>query len=137
MKRIHSLATFKKRFREALIAKQSDLNKLGPFRSDPFKLGSGKALATAIYAKFGVQLRDATTQRWINGQRFPSEENWPLLTALVERSRDWLTGASDAHGHGVTSLEANEPVRPYGNVPPRERALALLREATRIIEDDI
>lgn len=137
MKRINSLATFKKRLREALISKQSKLNKLGPFRNDPFKLGSGKALATAIYATFGVELANATVQRWINGEGFPSEDNWPLLTALVEKSRDWLTGALEANGNSVAGFEATEPVRPYGNALTKERALELLREAARIIEEEL
>jgi hypothetical protein len=137
MKRTHSLAVFKRRFREALIAKQSDFNKLAPFRSDAsFKPGSGKAVATAMYERFGVRLADATVQRWINGQGFPSDDNWPLVTALVERSRDWLTGASDSYGTASTNLEAGESIRPYGKTSAKERALELLREATRIIEEE-
>ncbi|AQH00059.1 MULTISPECIES: hypothetical protein [Caballeronia] len=136
MKRTHSLTVFKKRLREALIAKQPDFNKLAPFRGEAFKPGSGKAVATAIYATFGVRLTDATAQRWINGQGFPSDNNWPLLTALVGRSRDWLTGASDAFGNGVITLEAREAVHPYGKLSPKERLLELLRGATRIVDEE-
>ncbi|SAK41530.1 hypothetical protein AWB78_00222 [Caballeronia calidae] len=134
MKRIHSLATFKRRFRDALTVIKPDLNKLAPFRIDSFKPESGKAVATAIYETFGVRLADATVQRWINGQGLPSEDNWPLVTALVKRSRDWLIGASDSYG-GVASFEAAEAKHAY-KVSPKERALELLREATRIIEEE-
>jgi hypothetical protein len=135
MKRSTSLAMFQVRLRQALIEMQSEFNKWSLFSGAQYKPHSGAHLSKAIYKKFGVELRSATTQRWINGKGFPSEDNWPFLTALVGKSEDWLRGRSEA-SVVLANFEATQPRAAYANSSPKEHALRLLGELTRLVQDD-
>jgi hypothetical protein len=136
-KRQSKYPQFMKRLEQALCAMLPELNRLTPFLGGSYDAGSGTHLSHAIYAKFGVELSPATVQRWINGQGYPSEHNWSLLVGLVNRSREWLKCEDARYGRSADGLEASETSHRYGDRRTRERLAEILREATRIVENDL
>lgn len=128
---------FKAQLRHALIAIAPELERSRRFQQTGFKPDSGKHLSGAIYEKFGIELHHATVQRWINGQGYPSENSWSLLTGLVGESREWLKGEEQQLGRRLNRSEAAEPGRRYGDMSPSERLLELLDEAQRIVRSGL
>ncbi|GGD86086.1 hypothetical protein [Caballeronia grimmiae] len=124
---------FKARLGQALTAISPNMEKLRRFQKDGFDPKSGTQVSDAIFDTFRIKLHPATVQRWINGQGYPSEDTWPLLTAFVGRSREQLIGEEPLVNR-MLRPEAAEPGRRYGEISPSERLLELLDEARRIVK---
>ncbi|MDR5879685.1 hypothetical protein [Caballeronia sp. LZ032] len=133
MKRYIDLQLFARRIELALTKVQPELRRLPAFKRRPFNVSSGTDLAYVWLRLFGVAIRPATAQAWINGESLPSPQNFELLVRLVGKSKAWLVGWENEDPTSPTQLEAAQPPAPYGAREPRAQALALIDEAQQVI----